>query len=161
MKTTTVFLSAYKDANLTCSPVSENMGISATVTNVFSSRSWVFCADLSASVDMTRFECKGLFALATSIVNISIARLLNERRFLRHILPLMAVESVHSPSRKLTGYGFYRQVLGSPKFVLAPMVEQSELVRVDTSAHFLFLQSSKIGLEGPQPTVWRQCEFPL
>ena len=67
----------------------------------------------------------------------------------------MGVDNVQSLSRKRTGYEFYRQVLGSPKFVVAPMVEQSELVRVDTSVHFLhvliFLQ---IALEDPQPTLW-------
>lgn len=30
--------------------------------------------------------------------------------------------------KKLGSYDFYREVLGSPKFVVAPMVDQSELV---------------------------------
>lgn len=39
-----------------------------------------------------------------------------------------------NPSRrKLQGYDFYREVLGSPRYVVAPMVDQSELVREVTS----------------------------
>ena len=73
----------------------------------------------------------------------------------------MGIDSVQSLPRKLTGYEFYRQVLGSPKFVVAPMVEQSELVRVDASNHFLHvLTYLKIALADPQPTLWCQCGFP-
>ena len=69
----------------------------------------------------------------------------------------MGIDTVQSLSRKLTGYEFYRQVLGSPKFVVAPMVEQSELARVDASIHFLhILIFFKIALEDPQPTLWCQ-----
>ena len=62
----------------------------------------------------------------------------------------MGTDSVQAPSRKLTGHEFYREVLGSPKFVVAPVAEQSELVRVDALVHFLHIPIFlKISLEDP------------
>lgn len=41
--------------------------------------------------------------------------------------------------RKITGHDLYKDILGSPKFIVAPMVEQSELVRSSTRTVILLM----------------------
>jgi hypothetical protein len=55
------------------------------------------------------------------------------RRRVPSLIPMPGL-SVDAQREKLGGYQFYRDVLGSPIHVVAPMVDQSELVSQDIAA---------------------------
>ncbi len=62
------------------------------------------------------------------------------------------------PPKKLGGYDFFHKVLGSPKYVVAPMVDQSELVSHFSShlhSRILMLQNFSPGGYCPENTVLR------
>ena len=81
-------------------------------------------------------------------------RALRERVLLQPINMIEAIPDSTAANRKLTGYDFYRNILGSPKYVVAPMVDQSELVRRMMSSIYT-MQILELGLEDSVSTVWR------
>ena len=81
-------------------------------------------------------------------------RALRERVLLQPINVTEVIPDSAAANRKLTGYDFYRNILGSPKYVVAPMVDQSELVRRMMLPVYT-MRILELGLEDSVSTVWR------
>ncbi|KAI0311881.1 hypothetical protein OF83DRAFT_1087394 [Amylostereum chailletii] len=78
----------------------------------------------------------------------------------------MTILTTPAPRKKLQGYEFYRQVLGSPKHVVAPMVDQSELAwrtlsrRYGAQLVYTPMINAKFGEEGgpaDRPLIVQFC----